>query len=217
MTRDYTFKAPKFDGTNIAYWRERMKYHLATMLVEIWESIKKGYNAPQNGPTTIDEIKTYESDAKDTIAIVTCLNDAIFSKVIEVKLAKEIWEKLKSLCEGDEKTKQAKLINLKHKFGNVRMCEDKNTEGYIHQVNEIVNSLRGVGGMVEESKFVRKIMETFPKSYKPKKYVIEESHDMNKYIMDYLLRSLTAFEVVELDDIKKERRETTFKGTKKLE
>lgn len=53
------------------------------------------------------------------VAIFTCLNDAVFSKVIGIESDKEIWEKLKSVFEGDEKTKQAKITNLKDKFENV--------------------------------------------------------------------------------------------------
>lgn len=92
-----------------------MEYHLVAMSAEIWESIK-GYITPHNGPT----IKAYESNAKAIVAIVTFLNDAVFSKVTGAKSAKEIWDKLKSVFEGDEKTKQAKITNLKHKFSTLR-------------------------------------------------------------------------------------------------
>lgn len=64
MARDYTFKAPNFDCTNYSYQREMMEYHLATMPTNIWESIKKGYSTPQNTPTTSNEIKEYEGNAK---------------------------------------------------------------------------------------------------------------------------------------------------------
>lgn len=70
------------------------------------ERIQKGYTDPQNGPTTLNEIKAYENNAKATVAIVTCLNDAIFSKVTDAKLSKEIWEKLKSVFEGLKVTKR---------------------------------------------------------------------------------------------------------------
>lgn len=128
------------------------------------------------------------------------------------KSARKIWEKLKSVFDGDEKTRQAKITNLKYNFENMRMFDDENIEQYIHQVNESVNTLRGVGRMVEESEVVRKIMETLPKSYKPKKYSIEESHEMKMYNVDQLLGSLAAFEIVEFDDIKKERKEVAFEA-----
>lgn len=64
------------------------------------------------------------------------------------------------------------------------MSDDKNVEGYIHWVIEIVNAFRDVSGMLEESEVIRKTMVELPKSCKPKKYAIDESHDMNKYILD---------------------------------
>ncbi|XP_057833888.2 uncharacterized protein LOC131044553 [Cryptomeria japonica] len=187
MAHDFNFKVPKFNGTNYAYWKEKMEYDFATMPVELWESTKKGYTTPQN----------------------------VFNKVIGAKLAKEIWENLKSVFEGDEKTKQAKITNLKHKFENARISDDESIEDYIHRLNEIVNALSGIGGTLEESEVMMKIMETFPKIYKTKNYVIKESHDMYKYNEDQLLSSIFVFEIAELDKIKKERREATLKVTKK--
>lgn len=51
---------------------------------------------------------------------------------------------------------------------------------------------------------MRKVLLILPKPYKPKRFVIEESHDLDKYTLDQLLSSLSSFEIFEMDDIKKE-------------
>lgn len=80
------------------------------------------------------------------------------------------------------------------------MFEDENVEAYLHWVNEIVNAIVGIGGKIEGIEVVRKVMRTLPNCYKPKKYGIEESHDMDKYTLDHLYGSLSTFEIVELND-----------------
>lgn len=113
---------------------------------------------------------------------------------------------MSSIYEGDEKTTQAKLINLKYKFDNLRMYDDENIESYIHWVNEIVSAIKGMDGKIEESEVVRKVMLTLPKCYKPKKYAIEESHDIDKYTLDQLYGSLSAFEIAKQMSCKKRRK-----------
>lgn len=56
---------------------------MESLPTKIWESIKNGYNVMENGPQTSDELKT-------KVAIVSCLSDAIFSKVVVLKSAKEV-------------------------------------------------------------------------------------------------------------------------------
>lgn len=60
------------------------------------------------------------------------------------------------------------------------MSNDEKIEIYPHWVNEIVSVIRGIGGKLEYNEVVRKVMLTLPKCYKPKKYAIEESYDMDK-------------------------------------
>lgn len=67
-----------------------------------------------------------------------------------------------------------------------------------------------VGGNFEEGDAIRKILLTLPKTYKPNKCVIEECHDLDKYTIDQLLGTLSAYEIVEMENIKRERKEVAF-------
>lgn len=116
-----------------------------------------------------------------------------------LKITKGIWDKLRSVYKGDLQSKKSKLTNLKHKFENLRMFDDEIIERYIHRVNEVVNYIKGVGGKIEESDVVRKVLQTLLKSHKPKSFAIEESNDIDKYTLDKLLGSLSTFEIVKMD------------------
>lgn len=97
------------------------------------------------------------------------------------------------------------------------MLDDENIESYIHWVNEIMSVIKGIGGKLEEIKVLRKVMLTLCKCYKPKKYGIKECHDMGKYTLDQLYFSLYTFDIVELDDLQKEKKYVAFKYSTKIE
>ena len=59
-------------------------------------------------------------------------------------LAKEVWDKLKNIYEGDEKVKQVKLQEHRAKFENIKMKESENIEAYILRVDEVVISIIGL-------------------------------------------------------------------------
>ena len=55
------------------------------------------------------EMKKYENNAKVANALLSVLSPPEYTRVMNLKSAKEIWDKLKSLHEGDVKVKEAKL------------------------------------------------------------------------------------------------------------
>lgn len=105
-------------------------------------------------------------------------------------------------------------MNLKQKCECLRMVNDQGVDNYIHRVNDIVNAIRSVGGKMEEGDVVRNILLTLLKLYKPKKCSMEECHDLDKYTIDQLLRSLHACEISNMKDIIREIKEIAFDVSK---
>lgn len=62
---------------------------------------------------------------------------------------KEIWNKLKNVYKGDGKVKGAKLQTYKRQFEHQTMKEDEAIAAYFLRVDEIVNTMRGLGEKVE--------------------------------------------------------------------
>jgi hypothetical protein len=58
------------------------------------------------------------------------------------KSAKEIWDKLEVVYEGDDKVREAKLQTYKTQFENLKMKEEEDIVEYLHRVDEVVNSIR---------------------------------------------------------------------------
>jgi hypothetical protein len=54
-------------------------------------------------------VKLGENNSKSINALLNGLSDMVFTKVAHCKFAKEIWDKLQNIYEGDSKVKIAKL------------------------------------------------------------------------------------------------------------
>lgn len=122
---------PMFDGIDYAFWKTKMEGFLAYCGYEIENSIQNQYVSPANGPSIVDEIKAYEINNKERFIIVNILSHFELIKVVNLKTAKEVWDKLEKMYEGDEKVKQEKLQNLEAQFEILRMGEDENIKSYM--------------------------------------------------------------------------------------
>jgi hypothetical protein len=100
----------KFDGINYAYWSDRVKTYLTALGVDIWYSVVNGYVIPNNAPTDPNEKNLMSCNSKYIHGIIVALAPTISSKVMGCNTAKEVWDKLKSIYEGDTKVKKVKLL-----------------------------------------------------------------------------------------------------------
>jgi hypothetical protein len=86
-----------------------MRTYIQAQGFQVWQSIVDGYTAPAVPPTNDKAVKLGENNSKSTNALLNGLNDTVFTKVAHCKSAKEIWDKLQNIYEGDTKVKAAKL------------------------------------------------------------------------------------------------------------
>lgn len=75
--------------------------------------MKTTHTITTNGPRTTDEIKSYEKNSKERVVLLTSPANIELVKVMDLKIAKEVWEKIESICEGHTKVKQAKMLSFK--------------------------------------------------------------------------------------------------------
>jgi hypothetical protein len=73
------------------------------------------------------------------------LVDLVFFKVMHCDSAKDLWDKLQNIYEGDAKVKGAKLKIFRAKFEQFKMKEYEDFTTYLLRVDEIVNTIRGLG------------------------------------------------------------------------
>ncbi|XP_043721113.1 uncharacterized protein LOC122668640 [Telopea speciosissima] len=160
-------------------------------------------------------MKKCEDDAKAVNILLGSLVNNEFARVIGCTTSKEIWDKLKNVHEGDDKIRETKLQHHRNLFEGLKMSEAKTVEQFMSRVNEIINSIRGLGEELKDAVVVKKILRSLPKLYNPKVSAIEESKNLNTLSIDELHGTLTAYEM-RMVKSKPIEKEAAFKAMKKL-
>jgi hypothetical protein len=212
-------KTPLFKGDNYTFWSIRMKCYLMELGRDFWISMINGYDVPENAPSDTTTNKLCNDNSRDVNAILGGLTNTVFVKVMHSKSTKEIWNKLQIIYEGDVKFKKAKLQTYKGKFEILKMKEEENIVEYLLRVDEIVNTIRGLGEELYEKIVFQKVLITLPLIYDPKVSTLEDQENLEKITMDELHGIIIVYEM-RMGQEKTSKGETTFevsKGTKKHE
>ena len=64
---------------------------------------------------------------------------------MQLKTAKEIWEKIILSYEGDDKVKHAKLKSLIIQYKTLKRHNDESVDNYFLRIDEIVNRMENLG------------------------------------------------------------------------
>ena len=131
-----------------------------------------------------NEKKLMSCNSKARHVIIVLLAPTISRKVMGCNTAKEVWDKLKSIYEGDPKVKQVKLQRHREEFENLKMNENEDIATYILRVDEVFNSIRGLGEEIDESLVLQKVLRSLLLKYDAKVSAIEETRDLTKMTMD---------------------------------
>ena len=134
-----------------------MNAYLISLGFDIWKIVRDGYKEPKDGPVTNNEIADYENNARAVNAILGGLSEPEFFKIMNYTTAKEMWDKLATIYQGDSKVQQAKLQTYKSQFEGLKMSEEEDVAAYFQRVEEVVNTMRGLGETIENLVVVQKI------------------------------------------------------------
>jgi hypothetical protein len=207
-----TNKAPLFNGTNFSFWKVRMRTYIMALGADVWDVVETGYVKPVVLANKDDKLE-FSFNAKAMNAILSGLAEEEFVKVMHLETAKEMWDKLISSYEGNEKVKDAKLQTYRVQFEQLKMKEDETVGKYFLRVEELVNAMKALGEKIEEPSLVQKILRSLPDRFNPKVSAIEELNDLKALAFDQLLGTLTAYEMRIVKD-KPTSREASFKADK---
>jgi hypothetical protein len=167
-----TNKAPLFNGTNFAFWKVRMRTYIMSLGADVWDVVDIGYINPVVLANK-DEKLDFSFNTKAMNAILSGLGEAEFVKVVHLGIAKEMWDKLITSYEGNEKVKDAKLQTYKIQFEQLKMKEDETIGKYFLRVDEMVNAMKALGETIDEPYLVQKILRSLPDRFNPKVSAIQ--------------------------------------------
>ena len=172
-------RPPPLDGTNYAYWKNRMRFRIKSQDERIWDVIEEGNYVPMKKSTTKVgtkdiTIKTAKSKAEWTeedyrrVAFnnkaINFLHCAIlqndYMKISTCETAKEIWDKLSITYEGISHVKDAKIDRLIHEYELFKMKDGEKVEDMLGRFSNNVTNLNLLGKKMTEKEIVNKILRS---------------------------------------------------------
>ena len=191
MDRSQSLNAPPyFDGSNYAFWKVRA--FLCSIDEAIWDAVEIGWTKPEAAKSTWDKaaLATSNANSKALNAIFCGVSSNEFHRISHITVAKEAWQILETTYEGTKKVKDTKLQILTTRFEELRMSEDESFDSFYSKLNEVVIGKFNLGEKTEDSKVVRKILRSLPKSFRAKVTAIEESKYFDEIKVQELIGSL---------------------------
>ncbi|XP_010523618.1 PREDICTED: uncharacterized protein LOC104801932 [Tarenaya hassleriana] len=192
-----TLPVPVFDGENYQVWVVKMKAFLKGS--DLWEAVEEDYEVtPLGANPTANQIKLYKermaSKAKAMSCIFSAVSPSIFTKIMGLESAKEMWDFLKKEYEGDEKINGMKVMNLLREFERQQMKGSESIKDYVDRLVNIINKVRILGTKVEDVKIVQKILVSIPEKFEATVASLENTKDMSKIKLSEILNALQAQE-----------------------
>ncbi|KZV36959.1 hypothetical protein F511_20140 [Dorcoceras hygrometricum] len=87
----------------------------------------------------------------------------MFSKIKTFATAKEIWEKLTQICEGNDETKENKLTVAQQKYASIKMKDGETMMEFDERFNVVVIELTSLGKEYSNRELALKVMRALPR------------------------------------------------------
>jgi hypothetical protein len=141
-------KPPYFDGEDYSMWSDKMRHHLTSLYESIWNIIGFGAQVPKVGNEGYDsdevaQIRHFNSQATTILLASLCRDE--YNKVQGLKSAKEIWDVLKTVHEGDEVTKITKRETIEGELGRFVLNKGEEPQVMYNRLKTLVNQVRNLG------------------------------------------------------------------------
>ncbi|GJR00852.1 zinc finger, CCHC-type containing protein [Tanacetum coccineum] len=176
------FQCPMLKGANYTTWAIRMQIILEAN--GLWEMIEP------NEKTQADNKKE-----KTAIAFLyQALPEEQLLQITKHKIAKTVWDALKTRHIGVNRVQQAKQQTLKSEFEMLQMEENESIDSFVTRLTGIINKAASVGLTYEDSTLVRKLLNAIPDRFLQIVASIEQYSDFDDMSLDEAIGRLKTFE-----------------------
>lgn len=188
---------PVFNGLNYHMWAVRMEAYLDAN--DLSEAVEEDYEIPPLAEhPTVAQLRSHrerrQRKSKAKSCLFSAVSPAIFTRIMTLKIAKEIWDYLKQQYEGDKMIKGMQMLNLIREFEMQKMKESETVQEYSDKLLGIANKVRLLGGEFDDSRIVQKLLVTVPERFETTISALENSKDLSIITLAELLSALQAQE-----------------------
>jgi len=140
--------------------------------------VEGGYTFPSAILTNTTGKKQYETNARGINTLLGSLSQSEFVKVMQIKSAKEIWDKIVLSYEGDSQVKCAKLQTLRIQYETLKMDNAESITSYFLCIDEVVSCMKNLGEEIKEVTLIEKVLRYLSAKFESKVSAIEEKQDL---------------------------------------
>jgi len=159
----------------------------------LWEAVISEIQPLQADPTVV-EIRNYNEELRTRSKAKTCIHyavsDVVFTRIINCETTKEAWDTLREAFQGNERTWQLQILNLRKEFEMLRMKETEIIKEYFDRLLIVVNKIRLLCEDLPDRRIVEKVLVSLLERFDAKISSLEDSRDLTKISLIELMNSM---------------------------
>lgn len=168
---------------NYTAWALKMKVYLKAQ--GVWAAVKS------KDPKAVVEDKT---DKVALAMIYQGISEEILLSIAEKETTKDAWEAIKTLCQGADRVKSAKVQTLRTEFEALSMKDDESIDDFHMKMNGIITNIRALGEEMSEAYTVKKFLRAVPPKFLQITSTLEQFGDLENLTVEEAVASLKAYE-----------------------
>lgn len=175
---------PMLTRTNYTVWAMKLKELMQAH--GVWEVIEQ-----------LDPKAAVLEERVDKIAlamIYQSVPEDILLSISEKKKAKYAWEALRTMSQGADRAKAAKVQILKSEFEALSMKDTKELDDFCLKLNGLVTNIRALGEDVKEAYVVKKLLLAVPQKFLQIASTMEQFGNLETMMLEEAIGSLKARE-----------------------
>ncbi|KAF5815687.1 putative transcription factor interactor and regulator CCHC(Zn) family [Helianthus annuus] len=217
-----TTRIPRLtDANDFPEWKWRFEQHLKVKDYKLWRSILRGpreimmdsstepgvkVKKPKSQYTE-DDLLIIEEDERALSYLTMGLGPDIAIGFRTCKSAKELWESLIDVYEGNEDMKESRRNLLRQNFNNFNHIYGETVDNQIQRFVKIVTQMQMEEIHTSNASTNRQLLNALPKSWDHHVAMIKKTKDLARCS---LLEMISHIKACELDD---KQRETNYKNS----
>lgn len=115
---------------------------------------------------TIEQVDPKEQVDKVALAMIyESIPEDILLSILKKKKSKNAWEALRTMSQGADRAKAAKVYILKLEFETLRMKDTEALDDFYSKFNGLVTNICALGEDVKEAYVVKKLIRAVPQKF----------------------------------------------------
>lgn len=174
---------PMLARSNYTTWALKMRVFMQAE--GVWSAVESS-----DPKAAVDE----KSDKVAMAMMYQGLPEDVLLSVAEKKTARDVWEAIKTLCQGSDRVKAARIQTLKSEFEAMHMKENEQIDEFYMKINGLVTNIRALGEEMKESYVVKKFLRAVPSKFLQITSTMEQFGNLETMTLEEAVGSLKAHE-----------------------